>query len=393
MRSYAHYFTGQTGLLLLNCLFNGLSFSFIYPVMSFFLVQELQSPPILIGVYTICVTLSGLIISQVLGYLTDKGLSAKTSYCLSLLSISIASGIFSIADNYWQVWLAGIVFMGIGAASMPLLLTIIREAAIQQNRDVRDMNAVMRATISLAWIAGPPLAYGLIAQFGFTASFGSASIITALTVVLAIYSLPNTGIKAKDSQQEPNTPISFHIWLLCLVLLFVNMANGMYGTAMPLYSLNERDLPAYLPGLLFGVAAGLEVPIMIIASRLANHFGTQKLMGIATICGAVFYTGIYSASQGWHFIALQLCNAIFFGVFASLGVTVIQEMLPNRPGFASALFSNSMRAGMMIGTSLTGIIAQFYSFQTAILGASIAVICAAVCLGWAARVSSSEQKA
>ncbi|MDX1475976.1 MAG: hypothetical protein R3309_17510, partial [Reinekea sp.] len=74
-------------------------------------------------------------------------------------------------------------------------------------------------------------------------------------------------------------------------------------------------------------------------------------------------------------IAIQVFNGIYFGVFAGLGITIIQDLMPGQTGTASALYSNLLKTGSVIGTSLTGIIAQVLTFKAVFVGALIAILC------------------
>ena len=49
----------------------GLGMSFVLPVMSLFLIESLDVEPIYVGLYTIAMTISGIVFSQVLGHRTD----------------------------------------------------------------------------------------------------------------------------------------------------------------------------------------------------------------------------------------------------------------------------------------------------------------------------------
>ena len=73
-----------------------------------------------------------------------------------------------------------------------------------------------------------------------------------------------------------------------------------------------------------------------------------------------------------RYFVLQGVNAIFYGIFAGIGLTILQEQLPSRIGFTSAFYGNAIKVGVMLGTASTGLIAQWFSFRFATLGSLIA---------------------
>jgi len=51
---------------------------------------------------------------------------------------------------------------------------------------------------------------------------------------------------------------------------------------------------------------------------------------------------------GWVLLVLQLFNALFIGILASLGMVYMQELLPSVPGQATTLYNNSVNTGNII---------------------------------------------
>ena len=54
---------------------------------------------------------------------------------------------------------------------------------------------------------------------------------------------------------------------------------------MPLYITANLGLPERLAGLLMGTAAGLEIPIMLLAGYSVKRFGKRKIMLFAVLAG------------------------------------------------------------------------------------------------------------
>ncbi|MCU4675104.1 sugar efflux transporter [Catenovulum sp. 2E275] len=371
----------QGFLFLILSMLTGLIGSFVNPLMSLFIVEGLKSPPAYIGIYTVSVTLAGLVFSQWLGSLADKGVSARKMFMLAVTGMAAALLIFANADSFWTVLIAGVLLFSMGNAAIPQVLTIGRQWAGQQSKvNVTQFNSGLRAAISFAWIGGPPLAYALAAGVSFDRSFYVAAFCALLAFIFAYQFIPEVNNKTQNqaAQTSYKTPTSF--WILALAVTLGSVGNIMYSSALPLYAIKELGFAEHTPGIFMGLVACLEIPVMLYAGKLAQQHSKVKMIGFAFCCAMVFYCGVFFATQVWHLIALQFINALFYGVFAGIGLTILQEELPLKIGFTSAVYSNAIKIGMMLGTTGIGLIAQFFSFRYAAIGSLLAAACALGCL-------------
>jgi len=360
----------------------GLIGGFIYPLLSFFLVDEINIKPAYIGVYMVLVTVSGLTVSQFFGRLADNGRNPKHMYIVANIGIILALCVYANTHSFIAVLLAGIGLMSLGNASMPQMLTLGRQwANTQPNIDITAFNAQVRAGISFSWMIGPPIAFSVVAILGFAGVFSLAIAIACSGILFVVFIIPTPPPKPHTNNQKTQhtkAPLSF--WFLALAVVMGSMGNNMYTSSLALYTIKELQLASYMPGVLMGLVAGLEIPIMLWSSRLSKKISMPTIMLCAFGFGFVFYIGIFFASELWHFIALQILNAVFYGLFAGVGLTLMQAQLPNRVGFTSAVYSNAFKIGVMFGASITGLIAQLLSFQYANLGAACSAILGACCL-------------
>ncbi len=372
--------TSAFQFILLSIL-TGLIGAFIYPLLSYFLVEQLKVEPIYIGVYMVLVTLSGLAISQYLGRLADQGYSARKMYILANSGIILALLVYMNTNLFAVVLLAGVFFMAFGNASVPQMLTLSRQWTQDKPVDITQFNARIRAGISFAWMIGPPLGFTLVAYIGFTATFSMAVLVACIGIMFVALCIPEQPAANKPITNEPPTKAPLSFWFLALAIVMGSMGNNMYTSALPLYTINELALPRYTPGVLMGLVAGLEIPIMLWSSRLCQRFSKTHIMLAAFCFGCVFYIGVFNATTFAVLLALQVVNALFYGLFAGVGLTLMQEQLPARIGFTSAVYSNGFKIGVMVGASCMGVIAQYFSFRYALLGAAAASALGAVFLG------------
>ncbi|WP_323131698.1 MFS transporter [Vibrio algarum] len=158
-----------------------------------------------------------------------------------------------------------------------------------------------------------------------------------------------------------------HIWFLVISIMFANMANSAYINAIPIYLTKELGVATSFPGILFGITAAIEIPAMLYSVTWAQRFGKVTVMKWGFVVALLFYASMYFSTSLAAFIILQLLNGLFFGIFVGLGITLMQDFAPNGIGKASAIYSNAMLLGTMIGTSSMGLMSQFFGFKSPLL--------------------------
>jgi SET family sugar efflux transporter-like MFS transporter len=375
------------GIFIALSLLTGLTGAFIHPLMSLFLVDGLGVEPIYIGVYMVSVTLSGLCISQIFGSVADKGWSARKLYMVANGGIILALLIYIHVSWFAAVLIAGLCFMAMGNASMPQMLTLSRQWANTLPKssgiDMAQFNAQIRASISFAWMLGPPVAFWLLSATGFQGVFWVAITAAFFGIVFVRRCVPEHSLplKIKSEQHNETTSIPLAFYFLTAAVTLGSMSNNMYTSALPLHTIKDSGLPSYTPGLLMGLVAGIEIPVMLLSGRLSKITKKSTLMIIAFAFGMAFYLGMFHANTLWQLLVLQFINAVFYGLFAGIGLTLMQDMLPQRVGFTSAVYSNAFKIGVMLGASSTGLIGQYFEFRYAFLGAGSTALLALMCMG------------
>ncbi|RXJ71967.1 MFS transporter [Veronia nyctiphanis] len=356
---------GESGLYLSVNVLTAMAYSVILPIMSLFLVEGLGIEPGYIGFYTVTTALAAIVISQFNGGLADKGVSEKKLMMVALSALALGGLSFSVLTEFWQAVLTGALFMSVGASSISMILTMIRGFAERSGKNSTRVMAQMRSSVSLLMIVSPSLAFLSIDYLGFSANFLLSATLAGLALLVTWRYLPDIS-KANvgsDSESHASSKMSPVVFYLGGIMLLASMARMSYMPAMPLYLTQDLGLPVSLPGILIGVGAACEVPLMLLAGKLAERYCKTRVIMFSFTCGLAFFVGLQFASEVWHFVALQILNGAFFGMYVSLAVTLLQDYAPNSIGKASAMYFNTMSAGSMIGSSLMGIIAQYYGYK------------------------------
>ena len=124
---------------------------------------------------------------------------------------------------------------------------------------------------------------------------------------------------------------------------------------------------------------------MLGAGVLAARVRPLALVKGSSVAGLLLYVGVYFSSALWQLFTLQVANAIFIGILAGLGVSVVQNMLPGRAGSASALYTNTTHIGTLLSSVLVGTVAEFYGYKSIFL-ANIVLVLVALALFSAMKV-------
>ncbi|RZQ05304.1 hypothetical protein D8T65_00410 [Vibrio vulnificus] len=91
------------------------------------------------------------------------------------------------------------------------------------------------------------------------------------------------------------------------------------------------------------------------------------MLAVAFCCAIVFYLGVFFATQVWHLIALQVLNGLFNGIFAGIGLTVLQDQLPERIGFTSAFIRTPLNWVLCAGLGQQALLHSFIVLDSPLL--------------------------
>ncbi|RTZ18116.1 MFS transporter [Vibrio aquaticus] len=369
-------------LFIITAFVTGLCGAFFYPLSSLFIVEELGASPMLLSLYMILAVVSAVIVSQLLARQSDRNWKRKTILLVAMICYLITISSFIVVRDYWLAVTIATVFGSVSGASFGQLFALGREYADRHMEDSTTFLSTMRAGIAIAWVFGPPIAFMLKAAFGYNASFAVSTVVVSLSIVVIAKYLPNGVVK---DEPESNTDVKAAaastsnglIALYCSVVVFAFAANNLYITSMPLYLSQELKVDPSWLGFLFGAGALCEIPIMLYAGRLAERVGTLKLLMFGLISGALFYSVMLTSTTFIAMLLAQVLNGFFIGVCATLGMVVLQDMMKDRLGTASTLFSSMLNISMLVASLSVGVVGELFSYYTTLyvsLAGSIAAL-------------------
>ena len=331
------------------------------PTLSLFLSREVGAQPFWIGLFYTVNAIAGIGVSLWLAKRSDsQGDRRKLIIFCCLMAIGNAL-LFAFNRHYLTLITCGVLLASLANTAMPQLFALAREYADNSAREVVMFSSVMRAQLSLAWVIGPPLAFMLALNYGFTVMFSIASGIFTLSLVLIAFMLPSVARVELPSENALSMQGGWqdsNVRMLFVASTLMWTCNTMYIIDMPLWISSELGLPDKLAGFLMGTAAGLEIPAMILAGYYVKRYGKRRMMVIAVAAGVLFYTGLILFHSRLALMTLQLFNAVFIGIVAGIGMLWFQDLMPGRAGAATTLFTNSISTGVILAGVIQGAIAQ-----------------------------------
>jgi SET family sugar efflux transporter-like MFS transporter len=365
----------------------GLVGALVLPTFSVFLGKEMGVRPLLVGIPFGGIALMSIIYNQAIGTWSDKLADRRPLVAACCVLGIVSCLIFALSRHYWLVAVTATVLFSLAMVSFSQLLAYSLDYAEREVPLPRIplFNAIVRAQIALAWVAGPPLGFFLASTQGFTVTYIVAAGIFAVVAGLSVKLLPHLGSDVRDSETISTTdqrlsPLSsaqVKSLVFCVAALSLMWgANNAYLISLPLHLNDNLGIETTWVGWIMGTCALLEVPFMLLAGYLAARINLLVMVRFAGLAGLALYAGIYLADQVWQLFALQIFNAIFIGILAGLGVSVIQLLLPGRAGSASALYTNTTHIGNLFSSVMVALVADFFGYQSVFVANLLVVVIA-----------------
>lgn len=344
------------------------------PTLSLFLTEQVKVRPFWVGVFYTVNAVVGIVVSQWLARRSDRSGDRRRLVAGCCLAGVAGCVLFAFDRHYLALISFGVLLGSLGSTANPQVFALAREHADREAREATLFNALLRAQISLAWVVGPPIAFALAIGYGFAPMYLCAALAFLACAGLVHARLPAS--RPRAGAAAPGGWLTPAVRLPFLTSTLMWTCNGMYLIEMPLYVTHTLGLPAHMAGVLMGTAAGIEIPVMLLASLVARRFGKLNLLRFAAVAGVVFYLGMSLFASPAALIALQVANAVFIGIIASIGMLHFQDLMPGQIGTASTLFATSTRTGSILAGAACGAIAEAWSAHAVMVAGLVVAVLA-----------------
>lgn len=383
----------------------GLQFALLTPALALILSALYDASTADIG-WTLAIYNTGAFIAAlVIPVWADRHHSYVSTMLMAAVMTLLLALALALLTSLPAATAALVVLGGPAGVGVTLLFAHLRHAG---ESTAAIMNT--RAVLAAAWMAGPPLAAAIIGVAGGRGVLWTIAAIAvaniATTVLLSTKQRPaapsaaddtpaagtaeSTGhtstapapVETSELANHPSTaqphptaqphvtapalgpeedpapsappPLRLGRWAVTLVILAVTLFQTTNATAvsfLTIYSVETLQLEALWGGLALGIAAGLEIPALVIFGRIGDRVSHLTVMVLGAVAGVGYYLGIALATGPVMLIGLQVLNAITVATVAGIGMTLFQEILPGA-GFSTGLFMNTRRIGAIISGPL-----------------------------------------
>ncbi len=366
-RPAARGLTGESLPLAVCIAIYGLVMAAQVATLSLFLANAVRVAPFLVGLFFTARAASGIVAGLATGWVSDRMRDRRVIFGVTSLAGAAGALCLALLRDYALLLVTSMVFASLGAGTFGQTFAYANEFATARGRDVTFFTSVMRSVFSAAFIVGPPLGLFISAQYGFRALYLGMTGLLLASAIIGRWGLrrvpPKISPGAADGRRKRGTvwrtvrggsSRPARTWLLLGVVLVLGTVNQMFNIDISLYVTKDLGHRPQLAGWMLGLAAGLEIPVMVAAGRAGLRVGRGRLVGLSAVLAAVSFCLLPLAASAVALLGLAALNGIWQGVALSIPMVMIQDEVPGGTGTSSSLYGAAFGAAAMIAGAVTG---------------------------------------
>lgn len=365
--------------ILAACVLVGFREAMSLPYLALFGLERAHLEPLELGVFLTMRAGGAIAISLLFGAWFDRRPSVLP-LILALGAGVLGYGLLTTTTSFAVLCAIAALPLGMSTAAFPLLFAMAQShaAAADPTAGGRGI-AVLRASFSAAWGIGPALGAAVVGAKGYNGLFWVSALFSALALaplVLNRVTAPaRTGPKA-----GPPRRLSRAAWLAAASLTLFWMAIGIGAIVLPITVTLDLAGSKTDVGLAASVCALLEVPVMVaIAVRPSLLLGFRG-MAIGFVATALYFLAAALAPSVTAMIWSQVPRAVGIGLVSCVGISFLQNLMPNRFGAAAVLFSNTSQIGQVLAGLAAGAWADAYDYHSLFWVCALTSLAGLACL-------------
>ena len=331
----------------------GLQIAFLSPSLALILATLYGAGTTEIGWVLAIYNASGFLASLVVPAWADRRQEYLGPMLLSGVLTVLLVVLLALVTSLPLVTIVLVVVGGPAGVGVSLLWAHLRHAGARPAQIVNT-----RAIVSVAWVAGPPLATLIIGWFGpqaillAIALVALANIGTTMLMIRGHRTALASGTPPAPAHEEDDVSLgTAGIVLVTAAFVLLQATNATAMSFLAVYVPQTMGADVVWAGVALGVAAGLEVPALMIVARLTTRHSSLGLILTSCVAGIAYYLGVAVATEPILLIVLQVLNAWCFAGIGGVGLTLFQQMI-RRPGLSTGLYMNTRRVGAILSGPL-----------------------------------------
>src|SRR5512138_3606660 len=347
----------------------GLGTSFVGPYLALFLTEGVHAGPLRTTAFLIVTPIAGVGVSWLIGRVSDRRPIRRQLLITAALAGAVGALLTAFLRNYWAVLAVTVTLTAVAGSLFPQSFAYARQV-LQRNDASRAAFGIsaLRTLFSAAWVGGPPLAALILAAHGFGWTYGLAGALYLLGALLIVTTLPKiqapaTGVAEVASEGRPATRPA-GLFLIIASFTAISTASTLNVHAMSLFVQDDLGGSIRQAGLILGICAALEIPLMLTLGALATRVPVRRLIFVGVFCAVAYHAIAVSATHVWMLAAAQVLQAMVISTVGALGISYVQDLLPDHPGRATTMVTNTFPLGQILAAPLFGL-AQHFDFRLA----------------------------
>ncbi|MEU5694521.1 sugar efflux transporter [Actinosynnema sp. NPDC020468] len=345
-------------------LLTGVGYALAGPFLSLFLIKELDSGPVEVGAFLLTSSLAALVASTLIGRWSDRRAVRRALLVGASVVGAVGFVLFAVLRNYWALLGVQLTLFAVASCLMPQMFAYGRQLLAGSPR-APLATSTLRVMMSVAWVGGPPVAALLIAGTGFNGLFLVSAGVYLVGAVLAFAFLPELGLPTTAAAPVADVRgARTELLLAAAAFVLLQGATGVTVTAMPLFVTDELGGTTGDAGLILGLCAFLEIPLMLGFGWLAMRIDLRRLVLAGGAVALAYHGVVLLATTSWQVAAAQALHAVVISAVMGVGISYFQDLAPDRPGYATTVFTNTNKVSLMLAGPLVGV-AQHFGYRSA----------------------------
>ena len=324
-------------------------------------------------------SLSSLIAGPLWSGLADARQRHRLILSVTVLGNLIAVFLFPFSNTF--LWF--LLLMVVQSFFVGPIISMADNAALTVLGDERDQYGRLRSGGTLGWGIFAPIAGLAVARYGMRYNF-SIYAVGLFLALIAVQQMHFSSLKAEGSFRDGVRQLLMdRKWLIFLFATFVGgSGNAILSNYLFVYLQRIGTDPAWM-GWAVTISTAMEVPALILGSRMLRRFGTYKLLLIGLACMGIRCALYAAVSLPWEALAIQLMQFVSFPLMLVAGVSFADKNSPPGMGAtAQSIFKSSFSGvGYVAGGFFGGVLLQYVGVQSMFLTFGAVIFVVAVLYG------------
>lgn len=336
----------------------------VNPFLSIFLSQNLNASASQIGLFVSLNSISGIIISTILGRISDKASDGRIILAIAILAGLIGYILYALITQFYLLLIVSIIFIGLSSVINSQIFVYAKQ---NFDGDEKSQSKItfLRTFVSIAWVSSPLLGALLDDKLGFNGLFLGTSISYLFSFIILIIFFkpkPKEHIEPKKNDIKKDKVYSNKYIIECfIVFTLLQVINTVLNTSVPLYVTENLHYGNAYIGIISSFAAFAEIPFMIILASLSIKFPIKHLINAGIITCLCFLILLLYVNNIYLIIFIHILKAVFVSAYMGIGIAFFQDMMPNRYGTSTTLYTNTTRLGTILGGMVISMFSVSYS--------------------------------